>query len=145
MVKIFLELQFSFTEAPILEYPSRNILYVYKQLAMLLYLKFLFKSTILMLWVGRDRKTIQSLIKKEVLMTVSDFSLPFLWVYPLMCQPVLGGFLPALPGCIWTLSHLKPVLRAPIASCLGFSDTYRCKILENPIGTHRCPPAGTGK
>lgn len=61
-------------------------------MAMFLYIKFLFKSTKLMLFnFAKDRKTIQSWVKKEVLLTLLDTSLPPLWSQPLLRRSIPGG------------------------------------------------------
>ena len=109
------------TSVNVLGYASRNIVYVYEQLAIFLYIKFLFKSTKLMLFfLARDMKIIQSLAMKEVLKNVLDTSLPPPWFQPLPCWPALGGRQPASLGCLPAVPHLRPVQWAPLASCPGF-------------------------
>lgn len=112
------------TSINVLEYASRNTVYVYEQLAIFLYIIFLFKSTKLMLFffffLARDMKIIQSLTMKEVLKSVLDTSLPPLWFQPLPCWPALSGHQPASLGCIPTVPHPRPVRWAPLASCPGF-------------------------
>lgn len=65
------------TSVNILEDTSRNILYVYEQLTIFLYIKFLFRSIKLMFFFfffARDMN-IPNLSKQEVLMNVSGTAL----------------------------------------------------------------------
>lgn len=103
---------------------------------MFLYIKFLFKSTKLMLFnFAKDRKTIQSWVKKEVLLTLLDTSLPPLWSQPLLRRSALGGRQQCFTSGLCSEHLLLPVW--------AFSDTCRWKISENPDGTHKCPLQST--